>query len=62
MRLPYHTGSDRFGGSVPAIPFALFVFKGDLHYGPWYTIIVALMPALIGLLFPPETKDVDLSK
>ncbi len=62
MSLPYHIGNGWFGGFLPSISFALVAFKGDIYYGLWYTIIVALMTVVIGLLFLPETKDVDISK
>jgi MFS family permease len=62
MSLPYHIGNGWFGGFLPSISFALVAFKGDIYYGLWYTIIVALMTVVIGALFLPETKDVDISK
>jgi len=32
-------------------------FKGDIYYGLWYTIIIALITFVIGILFVKETKD-----
>src|SRR5204862_3450220 len=43
MSLPYHIGNGWFGGFVPTIAFALVSWKGDIYYGLWYPIIVALM-------------------
>ena len=57
MSLPYHIGNGWFGGSLPAISFALVALTGNMYYGLRYPIIVALMTLVIGLLFLPETKD-----
>ncbi|MBB3226612.1 MFS family permease [Luteibacter sp. Sphag1AF] len=58
MSLPYHIGNGWFGGFVPTIGFMLVAWKGDIYYGLWYPIGVALMTFVIGLLFVRETKDV----
>jgi MFS family permease len=60
MSLPYHIGNGWFGGFVPTIGFMLVAWKGDIYYGLWYPIIVALGTFFIGLLFLRETKDVDI--
>ncbi|GJJ01924.1 MFS transporter [Duganella rhizosphaerae] len=57
MSLPYHIGNGWFGGLLPTISFALVAFKGDIYYGLWYPIIIALITAVIGALFVAETKD-----
>ncbi|MYM22268.1 MFS transporter [Duganella sp. FT135W] len=57
MSLPYHIGNGWFGGLLPTISFALVAFKGDIFYGLWYPIIVALITVVIGVLFIGETKD-----
>jgi predicted MFS family arabinose efflux permease len=57
MSLPYHIGNGWFGGLLPTISFALVAFKGDIYYGLWYPIIVALVTVVIGALFVGETKD-----
>ncbi|MDF4026917.1 MFS transporter [Luteibacter sp. PPL201] len=57
MSLPYHIGNGWFGGFVPTIGFMLVAWKGDIYYGLWYPVIVALMTFVIGLLFVRETKD-----
>ena len=62
LSLPYHIGNGWFGGFLPTISFALVALKGDIYYGLWYTVIVALMTLVIGTLFLRETKDVDISK
>jgi len=60
MSLPYHIGNGWFGGFLPATAFALVAYKGDIYYGLWYPIIIAAMTFVIGSLFIPETKDVDI--
>ncbi|AVH92553.1 MULTISPECIES: MFS transporter [Stenotrophomonas] len=62
MSLPYHIGNGWFGGFLPAISFALVAGTGNLYYGLWYPIIIALMSVVIGGLFLRETKDVDITK
>ena len=60
MSLPYHIGNGWFGGFLPTIAFAMVAATGDIYYGLWYPIVIALMTFVIGSLFMPETKDVDI--
>lgn len=60
MSLPYHIGNGWFGGLLPTTSFALVAFKGDIYFGLWYPIIIALLTAVIGSLFVAETKDNDI--
>ena len=60
MSLPYHIGNGWFGGLLPTTAFALVAFKGDIYYGLWYPIIIALATFVIGMLFIKETKDTDI--
>ncbi len=57
MSLPYHIGNGWFGGMLPTVTFALVALKGDIYYGLWYPIIIALITVVIGGLFIRETKD-----
>jgi hypothetical protein len=57
MSLPYHIGNGWFGGFLPTVSFALVALTGDIYYGLWYPIVVAIMTVVIGALFLPETKD-----
>ncbi len=61
MSLPYHIGNGWFGGFLPTIAFALVAANGNIYYGLWYPIIVAVMTLIIGTLFIRETKDNTLS-
>jgi hypothetical protein len=60
MSLPYHIGNGWFGGFLPTTVFAMVAATGDIYYGLWYPIGVALMTLVIGTLFIRETKDVDI--
>ena len=55
MSLPYHIGNGWFGGFLPSIAFALVAATGDIYYGLWYPIIIAVMTFVIGIFFAPET-------
>ncbi|GLH68310.1 MFS transporter [Geothrix edaphica] len=61
MSLPYHIGNGWFGGMLPLIATAIVALKGNIYYGLWYPIIVALVTVVIGALFLKETKDRDIS-
>ena len=61
MSLPYHIGNGWFGGFLPTTAFAMVAATGDIYYGLWYPIVVAVGTFIIGLLFVPETKDVDIN-
>jgi MFS family permease len=55
MSLPYHIGNGWFGGFLPTIAFAMVAATGDIYYGLWYPIVIAVMTAVIGMLALPET-------
>ena len=60
MSLPYHIGNGWFGGMLPLLATAMVAKAGDIYYGLWYPIIVALMTVVIGALFLKETRNVKL--
>ena len=60
MSLPYHIGNGWFGGLLPATAFAMVAQTGDIYYGLWYPIVIAVATVIIGLIFVPETKDRDI--
>ncbi|MFO1304468.1 MAG: MFS transporter [Burkholderiales bacterium] len=60
MSLPYHIGNGWFGGMLPLLATALVAAKGDIYYGLWYPIVVALMTFVVGLLFLKDRRDLDL--
>ncbi|MFL9925219.1 MFS transporter [Herbaspirillum lusitanum] len=60
MSMPYHIGNGWFGGLLPTTSFALVAFKGDIYYGLWYPIVIALATVVIGLFFVKETVHNDI--
>ncbi|WP_246791408.1 MFS transporter [Bradyrhizobium commune] len=62
MSLPYHIGNGWFGGLLPATAFAITASTGDIYSGLWYPVVFAAITAVVGFLFVPETKDVDITK
>lgn len=60
MSLPYHIGNGWFGGFLPTTAFAMVAANGNIYYGLWYPIVIALGTLVIGMLFVRETKDVDI--
>ena len=62
MSLPYHIGNGWFGGFLPTTAFALVATTGNIYQGLWYPIVVAAVTVVVGSLFLPETRHVDISK
>ena len=60
VSLPYHIGNGWFGGLLPAISFAMVAQTGDIYYGLWYPIVIAIMTFIVGMVFIPETKNRDI--
>ena len=60
MSLPYHIGNGWFGGMLPLTATAMVAATGDIYYGLWYPIVVAIMSLVIGSVFLSETKDRDI--
>jgi hypothetical protein len=60
MSLPYHIGNGWFGGMLPLTATAMVAATGDIYYGLWYPIVVAIMTLVIGSIFLRETKDRDI--
>jgi hypothetical protein len=57
MSLPYHIGNGWFGGMLPLTATAMVAATGNIYFGLWYPIVVAVMSLVIGTLFLRETKD-----
>ena len=62
LSLPYHIGNGWFGGLLPATAFAMVAATGDIYFGLWYPVIIALMTVVIGFFFVPETYKRDIFK
>ena len=61
MSLPYHIGNGWFGGFLPTTAFAMVAATGNIYYGLWYPIVIAVATAVLGFLLVKEGKDVDLN-
>ncbi len=57
MSLPYHIGNGWFGGMLPLLATALVAATGDIYYGLWYPIIVALMTVCDRHVVPARNPD-----
>ncbi|KZE18341.1 MULTISPECIES: MFS transporter [Sphingomonas] len=55
MSLPYHIGNGWFGGFLPTTAFAMVAATGDIYYGLWYPVVLAVVTLVLGVLFLPET-------
>jgi len=62
MSLPYHIGNGWFGGMLPLLATAMVAASGNIYYGLWYPIVVALMTVVIGALFLKDNKDRDINE
>ncbi len=62
LSLPYHIGNGWFGGFLPATVFAIVASTGNIYSGLWYPIAVAAASLVIGMVFLPETHEVDITR
>jgi hypothetical protein len=62
MSLPYHIGNGWFGGMLPLLATAMVAASGNIYYGLWYPIVVALMSVVVGALFLRDNKDRDINE
>jgi nitrate/nitrite transporter NarK len=62
LSLPYHIGNGWFGGFLPATVFAIVASTGNIYSGLWYPIVIAAGSLVIGMIFLPETRNVDITK
>jgi MFS family permease len=62
LSLPYHIGNGWFGGLLPATSFAMVAATGDIYFGLWYPVAIALMTFVIGFFLVPETYKRDIFK
>ena len=57
MSLPYHIGNGWFGGFLPTTAFAMVAATGNIYYGLWYPVVVALVTVVVGFLFIRDRKE-----
>jgi MFS family permease len=57
MSFPYHIGNGWFGGMLPLLATAMVAKAGNIYYGLWYPVVVAVLTVIIGALFLRDRKD-----
>jgi MFS family permease len=57
MSFPYHIGNGWFGGMLPLLATAMVARAGNIYYGLWYPVVVAVLTVIVGALFLRERKD-----
>jgi hypothetical protein len=62
MSLPYHIGNGWFGGMLPLTATALVAATGNIYYGLWYPVVIALMTLVIGAVFLRDNRGVDIHR
>jgi MFS family permease len=60
MSLPYHVGNGWFGGFLPTTAFAMVAATGNIYFGLWYPIVVAVVTVVIGGLFIREMRGASI--
>lgn len=60
LSFPYHIGTGWFGGMTPTVAFAMMAYSGDIYYGLWYPVVIALAVVVIGALFMKESKAIEV--
>ncbi len=60
MSLPYHIGNGWFGGFLPTTAFAMVAATGNIYFGLWYPVVVAVLTVIVGGLLIRDRKDVDI--
>lgn len=61
LSLPYHVGTGWVGGLMPTVAFAMVAYKGDIYYGLWFPVVIALSTVVVGMIAIRETKDIDIN-
>ncbi len=54
LSLPYHLGNGWFGGMLPLVATSIVAVSGNIYYGLWYPVSIALMSFIFGMLFLRE--------
>jgi hypothetical protein len=61
LSLPYHVGTGWVGGLMPTVAFAMVAYQGDIYYGLWFPVVIALATVVVGILCVKETKNVNIN-
>ena len=57
LSLSYHLGNGWFGGILPLVATSIVAVSGNIYYGLWYPVGVALMSFIVGVLFLRERSS-----
>jgi hypothetical protein len=61
MSLPYHLANGWIGGMLPFVATAMAAGSGNIYYGLWYPVVVAVVTVIVGGLFLHDPKpDFDI--
>ena len=60
MSLPYHIGNGWFGGFLPTTAFAMVAATGNIYFGLWYPVLIALFTAVVGFFFVKEMRGANV--
>lgn len=61
LSMAYHLGTGYFGGFMLYFATLIASVTGNIFDGLWYSIAIAVMSVVIGLIALPETKDRDIT-
>ena len=61
MSLPYHLGNGWFGGFLPPVAFAIVAATGNIYYGLWYPVAIAVLTAVLGFVFVKDGRKTDIN-
>jgi MFS family permease len=56
MSLPYHLANGWIGGLLPLVATAMAAASGNIYYGLWYPVIVAIVTVVVGGVFLRDAK------
>jgi MFS family permease len=57
LSLPYHIGNGWFGGLLPPVAFAMVAATGDIYFGLWYPVVVALGAFVLGMRYIEQPRE-----
>jgi MFS family permease len=56
MSLPYHLANGWIGGMLPLVATAMAAGSGNIYYGLWYPVVVAVITLVVGGIFLRDAK------
>jgi len=56
MSLPYHLANGWIGGMLPLVATVMATVSGNIYFGLWYPVIVALVTLVVGGVFLRDAK------